>query len=69
KRLPAYDGRKILYTAGPIPFVSKEFKITLLDGDDGEREREFKVVIKFSSRAYWQHLGMFLAGRQADATQ
>ena len=34
KRLPAYDGRKSLYTAGPLPFVSKEFKITLIDDDD-----------------------------------
>lgn len=35
KRLPAYDGRKSLYTAGPLPFVQKDFKITLLDDDDG----------------------------------
>ena len=35
KRLPAYDGRKSLYTAGPMPFISKEFKITLTDEDDG----------------------------------
>lgn len=34
-RLPAYDGRKSLYTAGPLPFSSKEFKITLIDEDDG----------------------------------
>lgn len=35
KRLPAYDGRKSLYTAGPLPFVQKDFKITLIDDDDG----------------------------------
>lgn len=35
KRLPAYDGRKSLYTAGPLPFVQKEFKITLIDDEDG----------------------------------
>ncbi|KAF3682185.1 Pentatricopeptide repeat-containing protein, chloroplastic [Capsicum annuum] len=35
KRLPAYDGRKSLYTAGPLPFIQKDFKITLLDDDDG----------------------------------
>lgn len=34
-RLPAYDGRKSLYTAGPLPFASKEFQITLLDDDGG----------------------------------
>ncbi|KAK1406372.1 hypothetical protein QVD17_41666 [Tagetes erecta] len=73
KRLPAYDGRKSLYTAGPLPFVSKEFKITLLDEDDGSgstrRERDFKVVIKLASRADLHHLGLFLAGRQTDAPQ
>jgi eukaryotic translation initiation factor 2C len=35
KRLPAYDGRKSLYTAGPLPFQNKEFSIALLDEDDG----------------------------------
>lgn len=35
RRLPAYDGRKSLYTAGPLPFASKEFKITLIDEEDG----------------------------------
>lgn len=35
RRLPAYDGRKSLYTAGPLPFTLKEFKITLIDEDDG----------------------------------
>ncbi|XP_051136528.1 protein argonaute 1-like [Andrographis paniculata] len=72
-RLPAYDGRKSLYTAGPLPFALKEFKITLIDDEDGpsgaRREREFKVVIKFAARADLHHLGMFLQGRQADAPQ
>ena len=35
RRLPAYDGRKSLYTAGPLPFTLKEFKIILIDEDDG----------------------------------
>ncbi|CAM8929755.1 unnamed protein product [Rhodiola kirilowii] len=73
KRLPAYDGRKSLYTAGPLPFSNKEFKITLVDEEDGsggtKREREFKVVIKFAARADLHHLGLFLKGRQADAPQ
>ncbi|KAH6815855.1 Stabilizer of iron transporter SufD / Polynucleotidyl transferase [Perilla frutescens var. frutescens] len=72
-RLPAYDGRKSLYTAGPLPFTSREFKITLIDEEDApggaRREREFKVVIKFAARADLHHLGMFLQGRQADAPQ
>lgn len=41
KRLPAYDGRKSLYTAGPLPFQSKEFKITLIDEDDGSGGQRF----------------------------
>ncbi|CAA3003315.1 argonaute 1 [Olea europaea subsp. europaea] len=73
QRLPAYDGRKSLYTAGPLPFVSKEFKIILVDEEDGptsaRRQREFKVVIKFAARADLHHLGMFLQGRIADVPQ
>ncbi|XP_022767080.1 protein argonaute 1-like isoform X3 [Durio zibethinus] len=72
KRLPAYDGCKSLYTAGPLPFVSKEFKITLIDDDDGsgmQREREFRVVIKLAACSDLHHLGLFLQGKQADAPQ
>lgn len=36
-RLPVYDGRKSLYTAGPLPFISKEFSISLNDEDDEDR--------------------------------
>ncbi|MED6121941.1 Protein argonaute 10 [Stylosanthes scabra] len=73
-RLPAYDGRKSLYTAGQLPFAWREFKIKLLDdNDDGvngpKREREYRVVIKFVARANLHHLGQFLAGKRADAPQ
>lgn len=34
-RLPAYDGRKSLYTAGLLPFTSKEFHIKIALEDDG----------------------------------
>ncbi|MQM08404.1 hypothetical protein Taro_041262 [Colocasia esculenta] len=72
-RLPAYDGRKSLYTAGPFPFTSKEFSIALDDEEDGaggqRRERQFRVVIKLAARADLHHLELFLAGRQADAPQ
>lgn len=33
-RLPAYDGRKSLYTAGELPFAWKEFTIKLIDDED-----------------------------------
>ncbi|GLT65533.1 hypothetical protein SLA2020_379620 [Shorea laevis] len=53
--------------------VTLEFRITLIDEDDGtggqRREREFKVVIKLAARADLHHLGLFLQGRQADAPQ
>ncbi|WOK92830.1 protein argonaute 1B-like isoform X1 [Canna indica] len=72
-RLPAYDGSKSLYTAGPLPFASREFQIALINEDDGtsteRRQRTFKVVIKFASRADLRHLEMFLGGRLADAPQ
>ncbi|PWZ20327.1 Protein argonaute 1D [Zea mays] len=72
-RLPAYDGRKSLYTAGPLPFTSKEFHITLLEEDDGSgverRKKTYKVVIKFAARADLRRLEQFLAGRQAEAPQ
>ncbi|XWS39260.1 hypothetical protein CRYUN_Cryun18bG0035600 [Craigia yunnanensis] len=72
-RLPAYDGRKSLYTAGELPFAWKEFTIKLVDEGDGingpKREREYKVVIKIVARANMHHLGQFLAGKHADAPQ
>ncbi|RCV23302.1 hypothetical protein SETIT_4G288700v2 [Setaria italica] len=72
-RLPAYDGRKSLYTAGPLPFTSKEFHITLLEEDDGSgverRQKTYKVVIKFAARADLRRLEQFIAGRQAEAPQ
>ncbi|KAJ8543196.1 hypothetical protein K7X08_005719 [Anisodus acutangulus] len=72
-RLPAYDGRKSLYTAGELPFKWKEFTIKLIDEDDvingPKREREYKVVIKFVARANLHHLSQFLAGKRADGPQ
>lgn len=47
KRLPAYDGRKSLYTAGPLPFISKEFNITLLDEDEGQGGQRFFPIFHF----------------------
>jgi hypothetical protein len=33
KRSPAYDGWKRLYTAGPLPFMSMDFVIKLIDNN------------------------------------
>lgn len=63
----AYDGKKNVYTAGPLPFSSKEFIIKLSDKDAGsKREREFKVSIKFAAKADLYHLQQFLRSRQLD---
>nr|XP_010914964.1 protein argonaute PNH1 [Elaeis guineensis] len=71
-RLPAYDGRKSLYTAGFLPFNSKEFAVKVAEEDDGigvTREKEYKVAIRFVARADLHHLRQFIAGKQADAPQ
>lgn len=34
-RLPVYDGKRVLYTAGLLPFVSKEFTVKLVEEDEG----------------------------------
>jgi eukaryotic translation initiation factor 2C len=33
-RMPAYDGRKSLYTAGALPFEAKEFVVKLVEKND-----------------------------------
>ncbi|XP_072998962.1 protein argonaute PNH1-like [Typha latifolia] len=71
-RLPAYDGRKNLYTAGFLPFHSKEFVVKLAEEDEGmgiTRQKEYRVAIKFVARADLHHLRQFIAGKQADAPQ
>ncbi|CAE6016796.1 unnamed protein product [Arabidopsis arenosa] len=69
-KAPAYDGRKSLYTAGALPFESKEFVVNLAekraDGSSG-RDRSFRVSIKLASRPDLYQLQQFLAHRQRDA--
>lgn len=69
KRLPVYDGREALYTAGVLPFTSKEFTISLAEEDEGLgiiREREFKVTIKFVARAGMHQLHELVSRKQID---
>ncbi|GMN68416.1 hypothetical protein TIFTF001_037471 [Ficus carica] len=69
-RRPAYDGRKSLYTAGQLPFESKEFIVKLVENDgQANRERDFKVTIKFASKPDLHHLREFLGSRQLDCPQ
>ncbi|XP_031123112.1 protein argonaute 5-like [Ipomoea triloba] len=69
-RMLAYDGGKSVYTAGELPFKSKDF-VVKLDDDKGSsrREREFKVSIKFATKHSLYHLQQFLQRRQLDAPQ
>ncbi|KAK8924187.1 Protein argonaute 10 [Platanthera zijinensis] len=70
-RLPAFDGRRSLYTAGELPFSYKEFTVKHLDDSDGtngpRREREYNVAIKFAARTSMFHLRQFLDGQRSDA--
>ncbi|ESQ51256.1 hypothetical protein EUTSA_v10016181mg [Eutrema salsugineum] len=70
QKTPAYDGRKSIYTAGPLPFESKEFDVDLNDkkvaGSSSRRERKFKVAIKLASRPDLFQLQQFLRRKQRD---
>ena len=44
-RLPAYDGRKSLYTAGELPFAWKEFTIKLVDEEDGNNGPKYGISL------------------------
>ena len=55
KRMPAYDGRKSLYTAGPLPFESEEF-VVKLDQDSGAQSstsKRYVVVLEFPSMEFF----------------
>ncbi|KAL0669300.1 hypothetical protein Bca4012_032004 [Brassica carinata] len=70
KKIPAYDGRKSLYTAGPLPFESKEFVVDLNGKKptaSSKRDRKFKVAIKLASRPDLHQLQEFLRRKQRDA--
>ncbi|XWS52934.1 hypothetical protein CRYUN_Cryun11dG0115100 [Craigia yunnanensis] len=75
-RCPAYDGRKSLYTAGALPFDSKEFVVQLIDEDRGHsssssarKERKFKVAIKLASKPDLHYLQEFLRRRHYECPQ
>ncbi|KAL6897362.1 hypothetical protein ACP4OV_007058 [Aristida adscensionis] len=62
-RQPAYDGRKALFTAGELPFKSREFEVTL----GAERgEKRYKVMIKHATSVSLDQLRMLMAGYPTD---
>ncbi|KAK9690038.1 hypothetical protein RND81_09G100100 [Saponaria officinalis] len=72
KQIPAYDGMKSVYTAGPLPFTSKDFIVELPNerrrGPDSE-SRKFEVSVKLAAQVDLSHLKEFLAGRNTDNPQ
>lgn len=68
-RLPAYDGRKRLYTSGPLPFDSHRFLVLLDSIEDSPEEsrhlrvRDFVVTLKFASKISLWTLCKFRGGK------
>ncbi|KAL3636729.1 argonaute 5 [Castilleja foliolosa] len=66
----AYDGRNSCYTAGKLPFNSKDIVVKLVDTDKisgARRECEFKVSINFASKHDLSNLQQLIEGGQLDA--
>lgn len=69
-RLPVYDGKKGLFTAGPLPFKTKEFVLKLTNPERANQgEKEYKVTIKDAAKIDMYSLNEFLAGRQRELPQ
>lgn len=69
-RLPVYDGRKGLFTAGPLPFKTKDFNLKLTNPERANQgEKEYKVTIKDAAKIDVYSLKQFLAGRQRELPQ
>uniref|UniRef100_A0A0E0CGA8 Piwi domain-containing protein n=1 Tax=Oryza meridionalis TaxID=40149 RepID=A0A0E0CGA8_9ORYZ len=68
-RLPAYDGRKRLYTSGPLPFDSHRFLVLLDSIEDSPEEsrhlrvRDFVVTLKFAAKISLRTLRKFRGGK------
>ncbi|XP_050370063.1 protein argonaute 5 [Argentina anserina] len=75
KRMLAYDGMKSIYTAGPLPFSSKEFVVKLpeREGRGGpkskRKDREFKVCIKLANKPDLYQLQQYLLQRHHETPQ
>ncbi|PWZ20615.1 Protein argonaute 12 [Zea mays] len=69
-RLPVYDGRKGLFTAGPLPFKTKEFVLELTNPERANQgAKEYSVTIKDAAKLDLYSLRQFLAGRQRELPQ
>uniref|UniRef100_A0A803M6A6 Uncharacterized protein n=1 Tax=Chenopodium quinoa TaxID=63459 RepID=A0A803M6A6_CHEQI len=71
-RIPAYDGNKSIYTAGPLPFTTKEFIVEMQREKRGSSEMEiakFQVAIKLAAKVGLYNLQEYLRGRTSEAPQ
>ncbi|KAJ8434376.1 hypothetical protein Cgig2_014223 [Carnegiea gigantea] len=71
-RIPAYDGKKSLYTAGALPFTSKEFVIELPTesaGSSRSEKRKFKVTVKLAAKVDVHQLQEYVCGRVSESPQ
>ncbi|XP_021732844.1 protein argonaute 5-like isoform X1 [Chenopodium quinoa] len=71
-KIPAYDGKKSFYTAGPLPFTSKDFVVEIEKQRRGSSESEvqkFQVTIKLANKVDIHFLQEYLAGRFSDSPQ
>ncbi|KAH9660317.1 protein argonaute 5 [Citrus sinensis] len=55
-RIPAYDGMKSIYTAGPLPFQSKEFIIELPDSDPRPSSSTRPMYLVLLSRVFLEYV-------------
>ncbi|MCO5598302.1 hypothetical protein L7F22_052394 [Adiantum nelumboides] len=62
-KLLVYDGRKNLYCAGPLPFVSQEFKEVF----SKENNKTYKMTIRLVNIMDMTDILEFLSGRKATA--
>lgn len=58
--MPAYDGRKSLYTAGSLPFESEEFVVTLVDPEKKEKERSSQILCQAIFQYYTKDISHLL---------
>ncbi|KAG8043018.1 hypothetical protein GUJ93_ZPchr0092g38062 [Zizania palustris] len=69
-RLPVYDGRKGMFTAGPLPFTNREFLVNIVNPQRGSKgEKEYRVTITEVAKLDMYSLKQFMAGRQRELPQ
>uniref|UniRef100_A0A2K6D031 Argonaute linker 1 domain-containing protein n=1 Tax=Macaca nemestrina TaxID=9545 RepID=A0A2K6D031_MACNE len=60
---PVYDGKRILYTANPLPVATTGIYLDVTLPGEGGKDRPFKVSIKCVSWVSWHLLHEVLTGR------